>query len=84
MGCRADADVSLTVNATNYQGKPYESRQMQRITSGGLWGIESDSDAAYLKEIEQEQLSELRDQLHAIGFSTRSISAAFRDIQYAE
>jgi len=56
----------------------------QIIKSGGLWGIESDSDAAYLKEIEQEQLSELRDQLHAIGFGNRAINAAFRDLRREE
>lgn len=56
----------------------------QDITSGGLWGIESDSDAAYLKEIESEQLAELRSQLEAIGFSKRAVSAAFRNVEREE
>lgn len=51
---------------------------VQRISSGGLWGIESDSDKAYLAEIAQEQLMELRDQLKALGFSARAISVAFK------
>jgi hypothetical protein len=52
----------------------------QDISSGGLWGIESDSDRAYLTEIDGEQLSELRDQLRALGFGTRAISAAFKNV----
>jgi hypothetical protein len=50
----------------------------QTIHSGGLWGIESDSDESYLREIEQEQLGELRDQLYALGFSKRAIAAAVK------
>src|SRR6266446_8659165 len=50
VGVRAEAEIGLQ-NAWNPN-----SSTMQRITSGGLWGIESDSDFA---EIEQEQLSEL-------------------------
>jgi len=52
----------------------------QDISSGGLWGIESDSDRAYLAEIDGEQLSELREQLRALGFGTRAISAAFKNV----
>lgn len=50
----------------------------QTVTSGGLWGIESDSDAAYLQEIEAEQVSELRTILYGMGFSKRSIAAAVK------
>lgn len=51
---------------------------IQTISSGGLWGIEDDSEESYLKEVEQEELSELREQLHSLGFSKRSISAAVK------
>lgn len=76
-GIEAEAKVSLTVDA---QG----NRLMQDITSGGLWGIESDVDAAYLADIEKEQLAELREQLHAIGFSQRAITASFKNIERME
>ncbi len=56
----------------------------QTITSGGLWGIESDSGSDYFAETEQEQLAELREQLHAIGFSKRAISAAFKTVEHSE
>jgi hypothetical protein len=72
IGIRAEADYTLT------------GRVMQEVTSGGLWGIESDSSPEYLKEIEDEQLSELREQLKAIGFSSRAISAAFKTIEREE
>lgn len=45
----------------------------QTITSGGLWGIESDSDRSYLSEIEQEELQELRAILQSLGFSEEVI-----------
>jgi hypothetical protein len=70
IGVRADAEIVVDGVA-------------QEITSGGLWGIESDSDGAYLAEIDGEQLSELRDQLRALGFGTRAISAAFKNATQA-
>jgi hypothetical protein len=52
---------------------------VQNISSGGLWGVESDSDQAYFTEIESEQLSELREQLYTLGFSKRAVSAAVKN-----
>jgi hypothetical protein len=72
IGIRAEADVTL-LGGTGV---------MQEVSSGGLWGIESDADAAYLESVEKEELSELRTQLHAIGFSTRAISAAFKSVEH--
>ena len=79
IGIRADAEVSLCRESVTDA-----CWTVQTITSGGLWGIESDSSPEYLKEIEQEQLSELREQLKAIGFSSRAISAAFKTIEREE
>jgi len=55
---------------------------VQRIHSGGLWGIESDSEASYFEEVEQEELSNLKDELKAYGFSTRAIAKAFENVQH--
>jgi hypothetical protein len=52
----------------------------QTIRSSGLWGIESDSDQSYIKDVEQEQLDELRDQLIALGFSRRAIATAMKSV----
>jgi hypothetical protein len=71
IGVRADAEIIV-------------DGVTQDISSGGLWGVESDSDRAYLAEIDGEQLSELRAQLRALGFGTRAISTAFRNSEHAE
>lgn len=46
------------------------------ISSGGLWGIESDTDKSHLDEIAAEQLEELRDVLSDLGFTAEEIAAA--------
>ncbi len=76
LGIRAEADYSI-----GKDGDPY---LMQEISSGGLWGIESDSDADYFTSVEQEELAELRKQLEGIGFSKRAISAAFKNVDRLE
>jgi hypothetical protein len=47
---------------------------IQRLRSGGLYGIESDSDEAYFKEIADEQLAELKDILEQLGFTKEEIN----------
>jgi hypothetical protein len=46
---------------------------IQEITSGGLWGIESDSGDDYLKEIAQEETFSLTIYLKEIGFTDKEI-----------
>jgi len=72
IGIRAEAEVTLTGDV------------LQDVSSGGLWGIESDSDASYLKEIEAEELSELRKQLYAMGFSKRAIATAVKNATHED
>jgi hypothetical protein len=38
------------------------------IRSGGLWGIESDSEESYFQEVEQEEFAQLEGQLQELGF----------------
>lgn len=73
IGIRAEGKYSLT-NDPGWH-------LIQTLTSGGLWGIESDSGNDYLESIEQEELAELRAQLTALGFSKRAISTAFKSIE---
>jgi hypothetical protein len=73
LGIRAEAKYIMA------NGKP--EGVIQTLHSGGLWGIESDSDKAYLAVVAHEDLSALRTELKAIGFSTRAISAAFKDVE---
>ena len=46
----------------------------QAVTSGGLWGIESDSDKKSLAEVGAEQLAELVTILKSLGFHGRAIA----------
>lgn len=69
IGIRAKAEVQLTRDT------------VQRLSSGGLWGIESDSDRAYLEEIEKEELAALKTELTAIGFSKRAIATAYKTLE---
>jgi hypothetical protein len=54
---------------------------IQHVSSGGLWGIESDSEQSYFAEVASEELSQLRKELHAMGFSKRAIARACKDVQ---
>jgi hypothetical protein len=67
MGVFATAEVVLTGNV------------VQKFRSGGLWGIESDSEESYFGEVAKEELSTLRDELKAVGFTTRQINTAFKN-----
>ena len=53
---------------------------IQTLCSGGLWGIETDSDDSYFAEVAAEELNDLRGTLKAAGFSARAISKAFQAV----
>lgn len=57
------------------------SNIVQRLTSGGLWGVESDSGKEYIAEVEGEELVALRGELETIGFGKRQIDQAFGKIE---
>jgi hypothetical protein len=69
IGIRAEAEVHLTGDT------------VQRITFGGLWGIESDSEENYFKQIETEELANLNAELLAIGFTADEIKEAFEQAE---
>lgn len=61
IGIRAKAQVS-------YPCGPNGERRLDSFTSGGLWGIESDSGESYLKSIEADELEDLASHLNRFGF----------------
>jgi hypothetical protein len=73
LGIRASADIQTL-----------SSGPIQHIRSGGLYGIESDSDRAYIESVEKEELADLREQLQSLGFSKRAVSMAFRNVEHGE
>lgn len=70
IGIRAEADVQTAHGAV-----------IQTISSGGLWGIESDAGDDHIKETIQDELDSLKTELTALGFSKRAIATAFKDVQ---
>jgi hypothetical protein len=67
IGIRASAEVSYPIgNGNNW---------LEHFTSGGLWGIESDSDESYLKEIEQEQLNDLKSHLEQFNVNVKDFDS---------
>lgn len=59
------------------------SGTIQTIHSGGIWGIESDSEHSYIKEEEQNQLADLKQDLLALGIGERAIDFAFKKIKHS-
>jgi hypothetical protein len=51
-GCVAHVIVSYPIGGSN--------RRLEKLSSGGLWGIESDSGESYKLETELEQLADLK------------------------
>jgi hypothetical protein len=73
LGISASAEVQLS-----------ERGPIQTLRSGGLWGIESDSDKSYFGEVEAEELAALRSELEAVGFAPEQINEAFTDVNREE
>ncbi len=71
IGIQAVAGVSYSVGNG--------SRRAETLTSSGLWGIESDSSASYLAEIERDELDDLCRHLRALCGMDFDIKA--RDFQ---
>lgn len=59
IGIRATVVLEIPMPGGDYQ--------LQGIESSGLWGIESDSDEQYFKEVFAEQCAELVEMLTALG-----------------
>lgn len=62
-GCQARAWVSYPLNDTG-------DRRLESFSSGGLWGIESNSGADYESEVQSEELHDLKAHLETFGVDT--------------
>jgi len=85
IGIRAEAEVIVNVETETHrlgtEGPGKWRGVVQRITSGGLWGIESDSERSYIEEEQKNQLADLKSELLALGFSKRAIATAFKNTE---
>ncbi|RPI56254.1 MAG: hypothetical protein EHM49_00765 [Deltaproteobacteria bacterium] len=76
MGIHARAEVLTSDDGGNWL--------RNRLSSRGLWGIESDSDKEYFKEVEKEELAILKKVLITFGFTIREIEKAYKSIEEVE
>lgn len=53
---------------------PQGSAGFEKISSGGLWGIESDSEESYFAEVYADEVSDLKDRLKALGIGDELIT----------
>jgi hypothetical protein len=63
-GCYAEATVSYQVSERS------PDRRLETLTSGGLWGIDADPDdgqSRYRREVEREELADLKGHLQVFG-----------------
>lgn len=77
MGIIAEAEIEVSLDG----GKNWK---IDKLTSGGLWGIESDSGEDYFAQVEKEQLHELKAYLVEYGFSEAEIAAACENTERVE
>jgi len=65
IGIMAEATVSYSTGNGN--------RRLETFTSGGLWGIESDSSDDYIKEVEEQELDDLKEHLTKFGVDVSAL-----------
>jgi len=67
------------------RGVQTKDQRIQFLSSGGLWGIESDSESDHVMQIAKEELAELRYHLHDYGVDVSNFddlsNQALRDFQ---
>jgi len=68
VGCYAEARVS-------YPTQPAGTWRTETLRSGGLWGIESDSEKTYRAEVARDELADLKDHLDQFNVDTSNFDA---------
>ena len=63
MGIMAEATVKYPIGQGNWR--------LETLTSGGIWGVETDSDNHYIQQLEHEELADLKSHLQTFNVSVR-------------
>jgi hypothetical protein len=63
----------LTLYGIRAEAKIVVDEVVQTITSGGLWGIESDAGDDYFHEVAEEEYNDLRKILKTLGVATSEL-----------
>lgn len=66
---------------TSQNGKEWK---IDKITSAGLWGIESDSGEDYFESVRKAELNDLSSTLKEFGFTQRQINAAIKNAEWED
>ena len=74
LGIIAEACVGVSLDG----GKSYK---LDTLTSGGVWGIESDSAREYLEDVGRDELADLKATLLAYGFGVKQVNAAIKNAE---
>jgi hypothetical protein len=72
----AEAEVLTSTDRKNWL--------INTLSSGGLYGIESDSDNSYIESVEKEELDQLKEVLKEYGFTEKQINKSFENISNKE
>ena len=74
VGVRANADVSYAISNTD--------RRIETLTSGGVWGIESNSGKDYIEgEVGKDELNDLKTHLERFGVNTSNFDALIENVE---
>jgi hypothetical protein len=82
IGVRLAAEITLTSN--NKVPNPSWRTSTLKLTTPGVWGVESDGDDSYLHEIAGDESDYMREDLLALGFSTDEVDEALGDVAALE
>lgn len=67
IGIKAIAEIHIPFEVNGHE----TNYKIETIDSGGLWGIESDSDDVYKNEVAQDQIEELQGYLKTLNVSLK-------------
>ena len=76
IGIKAEAIIHIDNGRWKNSKGESAGWQIHKISSGGLWNIESDGSEEYFKEIEEQEIADLTDTLLEFGFSKSEIDNA--------
>jgi hypothetical protein len=76
LGVRAAAHVKTSANGKEWM--------LHTIKTGGLYGVDSDSEQDYFSEIATQELAELCDVLREFGFTQQDIDNALSTVRWEE
>lgn len=77
IGIYVEAQVSYALNGPGCVGQG--TRRLEWLKSGGLWGIDEDSKESYLKEVEREELADLKFHLQAFNVDVSDFEEKIED-----